>query len=298
MLLLVVSGGASAQIARVSGIVRDVNGQPIRSAIVTADSGAGSTTSTTDEEGRFSILGVRAGRWKLEVQAPGYLSETGEIVVRAVGAPNQPITIALRRTGVGIAGPLSNVPAAGLQEQLTAADALFDQQKWDEAIAAYRAILTRAPSLGVINLQIAAAHRQRKDYDAAIGAYQDLLKIDPANDKAQAGIGMTNVDRGDVQSGEQALLKAATGPAPGRYVLYGLGELEMSRGRTPQAADWYRKAAGVDPSWGKPLYRLGELAISARDEGSAVKYLGEVIAVDPASPEAELARAALDRLKK
>jgi hypothetical protein len=34
------------------------------------------------------------------------------------------------------------------------------------------------------------------------------------------------------------------------------------------------------------------------DQGSATRYLREVIAVDPSSPEADLAKAALDRLNK
>jgi tetratricopeptide (TPR) repeat protein len=81
-------------------------------------------------------------------------------------------------------------------------------------------------------------------------------------------------------------------------VLYSLAELEMSRGRATEAEDWYEKAVSADPSWGKPLYRLGELAMTRGDQGSATRYLREVIAVDPSSPEADLAKAALDRLNK
>jgi tetratricopeptide (TPR) repeat protein len=80
-------------------------------------------------------------------------------------------------------------------------------------------------------------------------------------------------------------------------VFYSLAELQMSQGRTTDAVDSYQKAASADPSWGKPRYRLGELAMAGGDQGSAARYLGEAIAVDPASPEAELAKAALDRLK-
>ena len=82
---------------------------------------------------------------------------------------------------------------------------LYNAQKWDEAIAAYRAIMTKAPSLSVINLQIAAAYRNKKDYDSAIAAYNELLKIDPNNDKAKIGIGMTNLEKGDLDAAEETL---------------------------------------------------------------------------------------------
>jgi tetratricopeptide (TPR) repeat protein len=296
--LALTAGDVSAQVARVSGIVRDVSGPPIRGALVTADFGAGTVAATTDDNGRFTILGLRPGRWKLEVEAPGYLPESGELSVRAIGSPNAPIMIALRKSGYGYTGPLGNLAAADLQAQLAAAESLFDGQRWDDAVQAYRAILVKAPSLAVVHLQIAAAHRHRKDYDAAIAAYQDLLKVEPRNERAQVGIGMTNLERGDAQAAEQVLVKAASDPPVGREVYYSLAELQMTQGRASDAVQWYQKAAGADPSWGKPLYRLGELAMSSGDHGNAAKYLAEVIEVDPASPEAEQAKTALERLKK
>ena len=86
---------------------------------------------------------------------------------------------------------------------------LYNAQKYDEAIAAYRAIMAKAPALSVINLQIAAAYRNKKEYDNAIAAYNDLLKADPNNDKAKVGIGMTNLEKGDLKAAEETLTEAA-----------------------------------------------------------------------------------------
>ena len=36
--------------------------------------------------------------------------------------------------------------------------------------------MAKAPALSVINLQIAAAYRNKKDYDGAIAAYNELLE--------------------------------------------------------------------------------------------------------------------------
>jgi tetratricopeptide (TPR) repeat protein len=298
LFLLLAAGSASAQIARVSGIVRDVNGQPLRGALVTAESGSGSATATTDDNGRFSIIGLRPGTWTFEVQAPSYITETGQMVVRAIGAQNQPVTIALRRSGVANSGPLGSLPSRDIQADLSAADSLFEEQRWNDAIDAYAVLLKKAPTLTAINLQIAAAHRHLKNYDGAIDAYQTMLKADPANEQAHVGISMTSLDRGDTQAAQRALLEAAAAPSPGRQVLYSLAELEMSAGRLAEATSWYEKAASADRSWGKPLYRLGEMAMTSGDESSAARYLGEVIAVDPSSPEAVLAKEALDRLNK
>ena len=86
-------------------------------------------------------------------------------------------------------GHAPGLAAKDLQADLAAADQLYNAQQWDDAIAAYRAIMTKAPSLSVINLQIAAAYRNKKDYDSAIAAYNELLKADPTTTRRLSASG-------------------------------------------------------------------------------------------------------------
>ena len=160
------------------------------------------------------------------------------------------------------------------------------------------AIMNKTPTLSVINLQIAAAYRNKKDYDGALAAYNALLSIDPNNEKAIVGIGQTNLERGDMNAAEAALLKAAESSSPGREVLYNLGEVKSARNQSDEAVKWYEKASGKDPSWGKPLYRLGMLALNRGDKQGAAKLFDRVLAVDPISPEAAMAKTSLDQLNR
>ena len=89
---------------------------------------------------------------------------------------NPPITFSLKKTGMLAFGPLGGITGKDLQADLAAADALFAQSRWDDAVTAYKAIMVKAPSLSVINLQIAAAYRNKKEYDAATAAYNTILK--------------------------------------------------------------------------------------------------------------------------
>jgi tetratricopeptide (TPR) repeat protein len=295
----ILAGDAAAQAGRVGGIVKDEKGEPIKGATITVDNQSigSSFTATTDEKGRFSIIGLRAGQWRFIAQARGFAAEGGEMAVRS-GSPNPPVMFTMRRTGPAWTGAMAGIAAKDLQAELTAADSLFNEKRWDEAVAAYRVIMARAPALSVINLQIAAAYRSKKDYDAAIAAYNALLGIDPNNEKAAVGIGMTNLERGDVKAAEAALRKAADARSAGRDVFYSLGEVKIAESQADEAVKWYEKASAADPSWGKPLYRLGMLALNAGDKQNAARLLDRVVAVDPISPEAALARAALDELNK
>ena len=220
--------------------------------------------------------------------------------VQTIGAPNPPLTFTLKKGGAAApAGALGGVAAKDLQADLAAADSCYNAQKWDDAIAAYRAIMAKAPALSVINLQIAAAYRNKKDYDKAIAAYNELLKADPNNDKANVGIGMTNMEKGDLAAAEETLKKAADRPVADARSL-----LQPRRGEVREGPDrrsgqsWYQKAVDADPTWGKPLFKLALVALNKGDKDGTIKMMEKVIAVDPTSPEAAQAKAVIEQLKK
>jgi tetratricopeptide (TPR) repeat protein len=290
---------AAAQVGRVNGVVKDEGGQPLKGATVTADNPniGQSLTATTDDKGRFTMIGLRAGNWRFYAQAPGFAPDAGDMPVR-MGAPNPPIQFVLKKTGNANFGALGGITSKDLQAELAAADALFKQSRWDESIAAYRAVLEKAPPLTAINLQIAAAYRNKKDYPAATTAYEAVLKADPGNEKAAVGVATMDLERGDNKAAEDALLKAAQAARAGREVFFNLGELTLARNDADEAARWYQKAATADPYWGKPLYKLGLLAAKKGDAANASKLMDQVIAVDPSSAEAALAKTSLESLKK
>src|SRR4029079_8373587 len=251
------AGWAAAQVGRVNGVVKGEDGQPLKGATVTAENVniAQSLTATTDDKGRFTMIGLRASTWKFFAQAPGFTPDAGEMPVR-MGAPNPPVQFVLKKTGNANFGALGGITNKELQNDLAAADALFKQARWDDAIAAYKNLLEKAAPLSSINLQIAAAYRNKKDYAAAVTAYENALKGDPANQKVVLGIAALKMERGDSKAAEDVLTKAAEAPGASREVFYNLGEVPLARNDAAAAAGWYQKAATADPSWGKPLYRL------------------------------------------
>jgi Tfp pilus assembly protein PilF len=191
---------------------------------------------------------------------------------------------------------LGGITNKEIQSELAAADALFKQSRWDESIVATGAFW-KAPPLNAINLQIAAAYRNKKDYAAATNAFTPSSKR-IRNQKAAIGIATMNLERGDNKAAEDVLMKAAQSAGPSRDVFFSLGEITLARNDADEAARWYQKAAAADPYWGKPIYRLGLLAAKKGDTANATKLMDQVIAVDPASPEAALAKTSLDSLKK
>lgn len=291
---------ALSQATRVAGIVRDDSNQPIKAATVTAENpeaSRGTITASTDEKGRFQMIGLTPGSWTYKAQAPGFEVESGTFVVPARGASRLQLTVVLKtRPGAVIPQVLSG---RDLQGELADADLAFNSGNWDEAIERYRALLAKAPSLHVIQLQIGNCYRNKKDYDKAIAAYGEVLDVDPGNDKATVGIGMANIEKGDLKAAEEALLPAAEGSTTAtKDVFFALGEVASARGDADGSVRWYEKAAEADPAWARPIYKLARLALNKGDREGAVRRLEQVIAIDPISPEAVQARADLAQLRK
>ena len=299
--LIVSALPAAAQTGRVGGTIKDDKGQPIKGATVTAEnpqSSPSSFTTTTDDRGRFSIIGMRSGTWKITASAPGFMPGGGNVPIRTIGAPNPPVDIVLAPGAGAPTGALAGVDTKELQGELQKAEDLLNAQQYDAAIAAYNAILAKTPALTMINLQVGRAYRLKKDYDTALGVYKKMLEADPNNERAKIEIGMTHLEKGDFVAAESALTEAAQGFNASREVFYNLGEVKFAKGETDEAMNWYRRAAEMDPNWGKPLFKLGLGHLQKGDTKAAIETLEKVIAVDPNSQEAGMAKATVEQLKK
>ena len=80
--------------AQGASTVQDIARKPIKGATIQAtnrDAYPPELTATTDDKGRFAIIGLRAGVWRISAAAPGYMVSDGSVPVRSgtVGAPLQ-----------------------------------------------------------------------------------------------------------------------------------------------------------------------------------------------------------------
>ncbi|MBP7777009.1 MAG: carboxypeptidase regulatory-like domain-containing protein [Acidobacteria bacterium] len=301
MVVLLGALPAMAQTGRIGGVVKDDKGEPLKGASVVAENPSASPpsfTATTDDRGRFSIIGLRAGNWKLTASAPGFLPSEGNVPIRTIGQPNPPVEFTLAPGAAGAGGALAGVNTKELQADLAAADAMMNANDFDGAIAAYQAMLVKVPALTALHLQVGRAQRMKKDYDGALATYAKIPDGDPNAEKAQIEIGMTNLEKGDFPAADTALTEAAQGLGAGREVFYNLGEVKFAKGETDEAMKWYQRAIDVDPTWAKPYFKLGLGKLQKADMPGAIEMMEKVIAVEPTSAEAAQAKGLIDQLKK
>ena len=303
MAALVVSAvPAAAQTGRIGGTVKDATNQsPLKGATITAENPGASPssfTATTDDKGRYSIIGLKTGTWKITAVAPGFQPSSGQVPVRSLGAPMPPVDFALAPGASGPAGAMAGVNTKELQADIQKATDLANSGQHDAAIAAYQAILTKTPALTMINGQIAQVQRMKKDYDGAIASYQKILAADANNDKAKIEIGMTYLEKNDFANAEKTLLEVAQSVNANREVFYNLGEVKFAKGETDEAVKYYERASQMDTNWGKPIFKLGLAKLQKADTAGAIELMNKVIAADPNSAEAAQAKALIEQLKK
>ena len=190
---------ALAQSARATGTVKDTSGKPMKGATIKAsnkDAYPPQITSSTDDKGRWAMIGLRTGTWSFVAEAPGFAPQQAQWPVRVAGTP--PMHFVLARD----LGPIPGALAKNIQQQLVAANALRDKGQLDQALAAYEQIRDQNPKLTAVNLVVGGVYRKkaalesdpsarRALFDRAIASYTAMLTDETANERAKAEIEST-----------------------------------------------------------------------------------------------------------
>ena len=158
LLTTFLSTAAFAQSARAVGTVKDTNGRPIKGAIVRAvnrDASPSQITSTTDDKGRWAMIGLKTGTWQFTAEAPGFTPVQASAPVRVAATP--PMGFALARDP----GPIPGALDKNVIQSVNAANALRDRGQYDQALSAYQQIREQNPKLTSVSFVVAGTYRKQ-----------------------------------------------------------------------------------------------------------------------------------------
>ncbi|MCE2514457.1 MAG: tetratricopeptide repeat protein [Acidobacteria bacterium] len=284
----------------IGAVLDDDDDAPIPGALVRVENPAAARAfdATAGEDGRFTVFGLTSGTWTVHASAEGYTPTSATApVMQSVG---QVVTVRLKRIpsrlerAIGAEALAGRDPAA-LERDLDAADRAFNEQRWDEALAGYTAILDEIPAFSDLLVQVGNTYRAQGDYEAALAAYDRLLAVEPNHEGARAEVARTRLAMGDLDAAAE-LESAAAGLGASREDLFNLGEVAFASGDLDRAAELYRRSSAVDPRWGKPLLKLGMVSLNRGDIEGAKEYFRLVVTGDADSPEASQATSMLAAL--
>lgn len=292
---------AQASSGRMSGRVLDEEREPLAGAAILAEAPDRNGVvqrieSTADDGGRFSIIGLTSGQWRVSATLDGYEATPLVIQVSQSGVAEASFTMirvlsAFERM-IGEES-LEGLDADALEADLQGADAALDAQEFDQAIAAYSKLLELLPHFTFLHLSVGNAHRGKGDYEAALASYEQLVGDPDRGEQAKVEIARTRLAMGDLDAAA-GLVNAGANAT--REDLYNLGEVDFARGDVDAAAGWYEKATMVDPNWEKPWYKLALVALNKGDMETAKQNFQKVVDIAPNSEDGAQAQATLSAL--
>jgi len=239
---------ALAQLAMVSGLVRDEDGRAVVGATVVArnpDAAPDTMTARTDRQGRFAFVGLRGGVWTFLCGARGFEVTQARFRVSGLKLTVLP-ELRLERTPPPPPGALDGLDATAVLDALEAADADLDAGRADAAEANYRALLTRAPALTSLHARIAEACRVQGDLACAAREYATAIASDVASETDRVQLGRVLLEQGNLQAARSVLGEAVERPAVTPDAWCALGAVELAGGQPAAAEAAFAKAASLE----------------------------------------------------
>lgn len=289
--LLLIAAFAAAQMGtgRVSGTVKDQEGNPIAGATVTAQTGDSGRVleATSDDNGRWAILGFRSRTYDFAVQATGYMPYNYQAPMKQAGK-NPDMDLILEQAQMGRSAGTGGGLLAEAQE-------LHQAGRFDEALAKYDEVLMADPTVYQVNLNRGSVLRELGRADEAKDAYRMVLDMEADHAGALVGLAETSVAENDM---DEALkyFEMAVEVTEDEVIPFNVAQIYFNNGNASGAIPFYEIASERRPDWAEPHLRIGVAYLNTGDLATAAEHLRMAIEVDPESAEAAQAQAMLEAL--
>jgi len=296
------------RVARISGKVLDELDNPIPSASVTVkalESGGKKAhsfekTVTTDKKGAWKIMGLSSGFFKVEVTAPGFVPLTRNVEVSQINV-NPQIILNLKRAEE-FAG--QDEDSTGIFEE---GNALYEQGKYDEAIASYQSFLEKNPMAYQVRFNIGNCYREKNELELAQQEFEAVLEKANAEAgpealkiqaKALAVIGELYVIKDDIEKARDFFAKSLARSPQDEILAYNVGEIFFSNQKLDEALEYFNLAATIKPNWPDAYLKLGYVYLNKTEYDKTKENFNKFLELDPDHPQAQSVRGILDYLEK
>ncbi len=290
--------------ARIGGTVKDEDGNPVVGAKILLEhqeEKGVKREAKTNKKGKWSIMGLGTGVWKLSIFAEGF--ETIEKVVFISQLERNPsIEVTIKKMK-----PATPEYEEGV-EFLEEGNRLFAEKKYDEAINSYMKFLEKNPDAFQVHYNIGNCYKEKGEHDKAIEEFQIViskireskpdLKGDELAAKAFAGIGEAHVKKGDYKSAQENFQRSVEIHPSDEVLAYNVGEIYFANERVEEAIQFFNLATQIKPDWSEPYLKLGYAYLNKGDMEKAKENLKKFIEINPNAPNAEEVKKLLQSLEK
>lgn len=278
---------------RVMGYVYDEAGNPLEGIKIKlfCERGQSGFETATDAKGKWRAFYIRGGPWKIEFEKDGYMPKKMKVQLNEFGK-NPNIEVNLKKI-VGLV-----VTGNETKEELIKGNALFDEEKYEEAIQIYREIIEKMPNIYLVYQNIGNCYFKMEMYKEAEDSYLKFLEKEPDNYKTMLSIGNTYANRGRNDKALEWYNKIDFENMNDPLVLFNIGSSFYTQSKFEEAEKYYRKAVKIKNDFLDALYQLGLVYLNMTKYQDSIDVFNKYLIHDQQSERAAQVKGFLEFLKK
>ncbi len=291
---------------RIKGTVMDNEGHPVTDVKITATySGGRSFEGMTDGEGRWAIAGLGTGMFRIVAAKEGY--QTAFVDQKISQFKNEPIDFTLNK----IAAVPEGTPRIDDRESLSDYEAglqLYEQEKYQEALAVFQDFLTKNPTVHQVRINIANCYRELGQYPEALAEHQKVLDImreekgSLEGDNMAAGIladmGSIYARQGDLEKASQYFQQSIEVNPRDERLAFNVAEIYFNQGDSASAIKYYQLAIEINRAWPRSYRQLGYAYLNQGDYKAALESFNTFLELAPDDPSAPTIRNLIPSIEK
>lgn len=290
---------------RMHGEVKDEQGRAVEgaqvwlrrgdAAIDPSNPGEGPKPVTTNKNGKWSILGLAQGTWRVLILKDGFLASEGNVKVNESGPPPQAIIISMKPVSAAQASAQQGPSVLDVIEE---GNQLLTQEKYAEARAAYEKALAQLDPENhpAILRGIARTWFQEKQPDKAVQVLQQALQIKPDDAESLRLIINLLVAQGKEQEAQQYMARLPEGETVDPATLLNIGIKQYNDGKMAEALAEFNKVVTENPNLPDAYYYRGLAYLASGKSAEAKADFQKLLELDPKHANADEAREFLKSL--
>jgi Flp pilus assembly protein TadD len=286
---------------RLQGIVTDSQGKPIQGAKITllqgeGDQAKGPKPIYTDKAGKWAVLGLAGGQWRILIDKEGYVPSEGRspVIEGGVGVP-QPIRVQLReltkeqvqaaqQAAEKKAGPSGTEIKGWIEE----GNRLLQEQKYADARAQYEkalAQLDKANQAPVLR-GVAVTYYAEKKLPQAIDALKQAEALAPDDPQVLQLLVNWLVEAGHEDEAKTYMAKLPQGTTVDANTVLNLGIKAYNEKKLDEAARDFDRVVSEHPELPDAYYYRGLVYLAQNKVKEAKADFQKLLELAPNHPKA------------
>ncbi|MBN2409420.1 MAG: tetratricopeptide repeat protein [Candidatus Aminicenantes bacterium] len=290
---------------RLQGLVLDEEGNPIASAKVFLElmaSESAERMETTDKDGKWAMINLGSGNWRLTVSSEGYIPTTTSVFVSQLDR-NPNVVLRLKKPEISKDAVITDEASLAYIEQATQ---LYNEKEYDQALVILEQFMVQNPKAYQVQILMGDCYREKGEIDKAIEVYAKAVEEAKADEKmgrqvlakGLAALGDAYLRKNDLEKAQVFFKQSVDANPDNETLAYNVGEIYFSNQKLDEAAEYFAKATEIKPEWAAPYYKLGLVSLNKADYEKAKEHFRKFLTLEPEGELAAQAKNILEYLEK